>query len=281
MFSKYLGKFSRSRTYPVEPGKTKQFLDQKGATSEADKAAMAGKDFLGLIGCLSYIVHQTRLDCNYHVNFLSQFMANPSVENYDNALGVLAYLYQTRDLCLNFGCSPPEPVGTFDPPLDKEQFEKDFGLHAWSDASWSQPSQCGHVIMRGGCAVAWSSRKLRAIAMSSTEAEMCAGVAATKDIIFVRNVLTFMGKPPNGPTPLMIDNKGMWFNVRNSGVSARTRHWEMWQQFVREAFTNLKIAVLKTPGNFEVADILTKPAPREAHLYKSYRGTVLNSAPID
>ena len=110
---------------------------------------------------------------------------------------------------------------------------------------------------------------------------MCAGVAATKDIIFVRNVLTFMGKPPNGPTPLMIDNKGMWFNVRNSGVSARTRHWEMWQQFVREAFTNLKIAVLKTPGNVQVADILTKPAPREAHLYKSYRGTVLNSAPID
>ena len=76
MFSKYLGKFSRSRTYPVEPGKTKQFLDQKGATSEADKAAMAGKDYLGLIGCLSYIVHQTRLDCNYHVNFLSQFMAS-------------------------------------------------------------------------------------------------------------------------------------------------------------------------------------------------------------
>ena len=55
----------------------------------------------------------------------------------------------------------------------------------------------------------------------------------------------------------------------------------MWQQFVREAFTNLKIAVLKTPGTFGVADILTKPAPREAQLYKSYRGTVLNTPPVD
>ena len=47
------------------------------------------------------------------------------------------------------------------------------------------------------------------------------------------------------------------------------------------AFTNLKITVLKTPGTFEVADILTKPAPREAYLYKSYRATVLNTAPVD
>ena len=56
-------------------------------------------------------------------------------------------------------------------------------------------------------------------AQSSTEAEICAGVAATKDIKFIRQILTFLEMTPKGPTPLLIDNEGMWFNVRNSGLS--------------------------------------------------------------
>ena len=87
-------------------------------------------------------------------------------------------------------------------------------------------------------------------------------LAATKDIIFVRNVLTFMGAKPAGPTPLVIDNEGMWFNVRNAGVSARTRHWELWQQFVREAYSKLTLTVHKTPTENEKADCLTKPLPK-------------------
>ena len=139
--------------------------------------------------------------------------------------------------------------GPFDPSIDMQQYAADYGLCVWSDASFNsktakgQMSYCGHVIMRGNGAVCWASRKLKAVALSSTEAEICAGVAATKDIIFVRNVLTFMGAKPAGPTPLLIDNEGMWFNVRNAGVSARTRHWELWQQFVREAYSKLTLTV--------------------------------------
>ena len=91
--------------------------------------------------------------------------------------------------------------------------------------------------MRGGCAVAWSSHKLRAIAMSSTEAEICAGVAGCKDITFVRNIISFMWVKLTSSTALLIDNEGMWFNIRNSGVSQRTRHFELWMQYVREQYT--------------------------------------------
>ena len=55
----------------------------------------------------------------------------------------------------------------------------------------------------------------------------------------------------------------MWFNVRNAGVSARTCHWEMWQLFVRKAYMNKKLTIHKTPTQTEVADILTKPLPKE------------------
>ena len=107
---------------------------------------------------------------------------------------------------------------------------------------------------------------------------MCAGVAATKDLIFVRNVLTFMGAKPAGPTPLIIDNEGMWFNVRNAGVSARTRHWEMWQLFVRTGYTNLKLTIHKVLTGSELADILTKAMPKEgADAYRRMAGLLLGT----
>ena len=39
------------------------------------------------------------------------------------------------------------------------------------------------------------------------------------DVRFVLHILDFLKAPVDGPVPLMIDNEGMWFNVRNEGVS--------------------------------------------------------------
>ena len=86
-----------------------------------------------------------------------------------------------------------------------------------------------------------------------------------------------MRAKPAGPTPVVIDNEGMWFNVRNTGVSGRTRHWELWQQFVREMYNSLKLTVHKTPTGNEKADVFTKPLPKEgAELYRSTRNFMLN-----
>ena len=286
--AKYLGQEAKPRAAPVEPGAdgVKRFLSQKKAESSAEKAAASGKDFLGLCGCLSYITNQTRADCAYHVAFLQQFMSSPSIENYNSALVVLAYLYKTRDLKLTYEATPKAPdlpKGMCEPAIDMKQFAADSGLYVWSDGSWGGvtsegvSSHCGWAVMRSGAAVCWASRKLKAAAQSSTEAETCAGVGACKDTIFVRNLLAFMEVPPTGPTPLLIDNQGMWFNVRNSGVSARTRHWEMWQQFVRKAYMDLKITVHEISGDDEAADILTKPMPKEPGMYRVYRDILLNN----
>ena len=40
------------------------------------------------------------------------------------------------------------------------------------------------------------------------------------------------------PVPTLIDNEGMWFNVRNASVSARTCHWELWEQLKNCIETN-------------------------------------------
>jgi len=108
------------------------------------------------------------------------------------------------------------------------------------------------------------------------ENEMCAGVNATKDIMFVRDILTFMGHPPSGPTPLIIDNDPMWKNIRNAVLSKYNRHWELWMSFVREAYAKLKVSVHLTGTDYEIADILTKALETNNPKYKKFRNTIMN-----
>ena len=84
----------------------------------------------------------------------------------------------------------------------------------------------------------------------------------------------------NKPVPLLTDNEGMWFNVRNASVSARTRHWELWQQFVRECY--LPPPAHQSPFTslvgtaVEVADILTKALPKDDPRFKKFRDILMN-----
>ena len=112
--------------------------------------------------------------------------------------------------------------------------------------------------------------------LSSTEAEISAGVAACKDLKFVKSILAFMWADVKKPVPLLTDNEGMWFNVRNASVSARTRHWELWQQFVRECYLRLLITIHLVSTVAEVADILTKALPKDDPRFKKFRDILMN-----
>ena len=276
-FNKYLGKNSKLRAAPVDTSAdgVKKFMSIKAAANEAEKNFMAGKDYMGLVGCLLFLTNRTRVDCAFHVAFLAQYMSNPSPDAWYALLDVLSYMYKTRHIGITFGGEPKVPETQSDPPLNVQQFIADNGLHVYSDASWN-PSHAGHVVMYGNGPVAHSSRKIKVSAQSSTEAEICAGVAATKDIKFIRQILTFLEMTPKGPTPLLIDNEGMWFNVRNSGVTARTRHFESWQHFVRDAYENLVLTVHLVDTHSMIADILTKAMPKVIDHYKKFRDIIMD-----
>ena len=128
-----------------------------------------------------------------------------------------------------------------------------------------------------GAAICWMSRKVKATPQSSTEAEMAAGVPAAKDIRFVRHILTFFKAPLAGPTPLLIDNEGMWNNIRNEGVSQRTRYWELWLHFVREMYTRRILNPLKVDTTEERADMLTKAMTKDNADYVKFRDGVMNT----
>ena len=136
------------------------------------------------------------------------------------------------------------------------------GLIAWSDASEGKRGQAGHIIMRVNGPIAYSSRKIKVITSGSTDAESVSGVACTKDLKFVRHVIAFISESPRMPTPLLIDNSGMWFNIRNEVASRGNRHWDSWQHYTREAYLVMLLSAHKIDGDDEVADILTKALAR-------------------
>ena len=81
----------------------------------------------------------------------------------------------------------------------------------------------------------------------------------------------------------MIDNEGMWFNVRNEGVSGRTRYWELWMHFVREMYLKLVLTPMKVESEDEDerADIFTKAMPKGESDFFKFRNELMNLSPSD
>ena len=101
---------------------------------------------------------------------------------------------------------------------------------------------------------------------------------ATKDLRFVLHILDFFGIEIKGAVPLLIDNAGMWFNIRNEGVSARTRYWELWLHFTRQMYQKKMLEPFKVDTTEERADIFTKAMPKANDDYFKFRNDIMNVA---
>jgi hypothetical protein len=108
------------------------------------------------------------------------------------------------------------------------------------------------------------STKLRMMTKSSTESELVAASDCGSDILFVRNFIMAQGKHKS-PAKLFQDNQStvkLLLNGRDS--SKNTRHVSIHHFWLKEqiALGNLVVEWIET-GEM-IADILTKPLPRES-----------------
>ena len=278
VYRKYVPAPARPQLHPVESlaDSHEKFMAIEPA-KEPDPA-MADKDYDGLVGCLGYIVAQGRPDCSFHVSWLQQFNSSPPLAAWQAAITVLLYLYHTRDSCITYGGRSDYLRCDTEPKVNMDALQRNSGLMCWSDASWGTiRSHGGHVITYMGAAICWVSRRLKVVCLSSTEAETVAGVAATKDLRFVLHILDFFGVKIAGPVPLLIDNAGMWFNIRNEGVSGRTRYWDLWMHFTREMYRKGMLEPHKVDTTEERADIFTKAMSMKAMAdYFKFRNDIMN-----
>jgi hypothetical protein len=119
-------------------------------------------------------------------------------------------------------------------------------------------STSGFIFQVYGGTVLWQSKMQPTVASSTTEAEYLACSAATREALWLRQVLPHFGVPC---TPLVIkgDSSGAIGAIKNHTVTARTKHIDVIHHFVRERYALGHIDLKQVGTKDNVADVLTKP----------------------
>jgi hypothetical protein len=140
---------------------------------------------------------------------------------------------------------------------------KGLNLHGYSDASWADDrddrrSTTGYVFLLAGAAISWKSHLQPTASLSSTEAEYKSAGAGVQEILCVRNLLSELGFPCAGPTPLFEDNQGAIKIALNQVTSHRMRHVDIRHHFIRQHISAGSAELHYISTKSMVADVFTK-----------------------
>ena len=147
-------------------------------------------------------------------------------------------------------------------------------IHAYTDADWAgqvdtRKSTAGYVLLFNGTGVSWSSKTLKTIALSSQDAEYMALSDGSREVIFVRNVLSMTGFVMSEPTSLHGDNNGSLAVSRNPAAHQKTKHIAVRYHFIRQTIEDGRIQVVKVCTTEQLADVLTKALATLQHKWLS------------
>ena len=221
-------------------------LSQGTRLTRSDDSPLLDKDkypYSELIGSLLYLSVCTRPDITQAVGALARHMANPRMEHWQAAKGVVRYLSQT----LTYGIKYQKGSG---------------GLHVYCDADYggdldTRRSTTGFVLLLNGGAISWSSRLQPTVAMSTVEAEYMAAAATVKEALWMRVVLKELGL--DNQVVVKCDNQGALSLLKHPISSQRSKHIDIMHHFVRERVARKEVSFVYCSTESNVADVMTKP----------------------
>ena len=204
------------------------------------------------IGCLTYAATTTRPDIAAAVGILSQFMSTPSLDHWMGVKRILRYIKGSLHYGLRFYA---------------DDNSKD-GLIGYTDADWAgdldtRRSTSGYAFFLGNSVISWLSKRQITVAKSSTEAEYVALSCATQEAIWLRRLLDDIHFGDESPTVIYEDNQGAIELSKNPRHHNRVKHIDIAFHFARERVASGEINVEYCPTEQMIADIMTKPLPRD------------------
>lgn len=207
-----------------------------------------------LIGSLMFLSTVSRPDLMYAVSFLSRFLDKFDKRHWMAAKRVLQYVKKTVNLGITY----------------RKCEIKNLNLIGFCDSDYAgdeitRKSTSGYIFELNGSPVSWCSQRQSIVTLSSTEAEYVAATTATKEAVWLRQLLNDLGFPCVKPTMLKIDNQSAIQLIKNPVFHRRTKHIEIQWHFAREKYQNGVIEVDYVPSKQQLADIMTKALPRVQH----------------
>ncbi|GJS18081.1 hypothetical protein Tco_0412553 [Tanacetum coccineum] len=204
--------------------------------------------YRGMIGSLMYLT-SSRPDLIYAVCLCARYQAKPTEKHLNAVKRIFRYLKGT----INMGL----------------WYSKDTGmsLTAYADADHAgcqdtRRSTSGSAQFLGDKLVSWSSKKQKSTAISSTEAEYIALSGCCAQILWMRSQLTDYGFQFN-KIPLYCDNKSVIALCCNNVQHSRAKHIDVRYHFIKEQVENGIVELYFVRTEYQLADIFTKPLPRE------------------
>ena len=246
-----LDRFKMTDCNPVStPMETGLKLCKRADTATPDEM----KQYQRLIGSLEYAAGATRPDITFAVHTLAQYASNPDNSHFTAAKRILRYLKGSINFSLVF-------VGNK---------EKEFTVFGYTDADWGGytsdgKSISGYCFYIGNSLISHMSKKQATVALSTAESETHAAIQATKEAIWLRDILGELHLDQRGPTTIYCDNQAAIALSRNPEYHSRSKHVNRKYHFLRENVESGTIE-LKFVGSTEMAaDGLTKPLSKVKH----------------
>ena len=136
-------------------------------------------------------------------------------------------------------------------------------------------SRSGYVITLAGCPIIWASKMQSLIALSTTEAEYIALSTALRKVISLMKLLKELkrrGLPITLPVPtircqVFEDNLAALELANQPKLRPRTKHLAVRLHHFRDHVQRKDIQIQHVASKQQVADIFTKPLPKEQFTY--------------
>ena len=119
-------------------------------------------------------------------------------------------------------------------------------------------STTGFVALINGASVSWQLKCQPTVALLSTEAEYMVATQATKEAIWLHQLLSELGHPQKGATIICEDNSGCIKLAKNPIHHACTKHINIQHYFVREKVLSGEVKLVHCSTNEQLANIITK-----------------------
>ena len=205
---------------------------------------------------LLYLIKHSRPDLSNVVRELSKCMDKASIGTYQEMLGVVKFVLDTKTFCLKI-----------QPKFDSKIF---WNLKVFSDSDWAgdpetRISVTGFIVYLQNVPVCWRSKSQRGVTLSSSEAEYVAMSEAVKEIRFIYFILRDIGIEVELPIVVKTDNVGALFMTQNSSAGVRSRHVDTRYHFIRENVEDGIVKVEFVRSSENDSDIFTKNVSQEIY----------------
>jgi hypothetical protein len=242
-FSTLLEDSHKVRT-PMAPDTLSKIRKEQGTWTKAEAEKVPREEFLSVVGSIMFAATAARPDMAFTASVLAQASADPRAIHMGAAVRALRYMVDTRDLALRYHRDMGSKVLGY---TDSDHANEADGL-----------SRAAFVFELGGGAFSWSSKKLKGVATSTTEAEYKALSAGAKEATWLQMLLKELGVE-HGPIELRCDNQSAHkLAEKKSKLNLKTKHVKLAWHYVKEAIREQDVCVAFVRTGQQDADMLTK-----------------------